>query len=417
MADIARTYDIVLYGASGFVGRCAGYLAETAPPGTRIALGGPLGRALRRRPGLAAGRGRGWALVPADASDAPALHGSPRDPGARHHGGTLCPLRAARGRGLRGPGRTTPISPARCCSSATHRPVDDVARDRRADRARLRVRLDAVGPAVQLLPSGRRPTEGRCDHAAGGARGGSAAARSTRCAPSSRRAGGPARRRVVGDPFALSPDRAAEPEPASPGRRAARAATAGRPVDGAVRDGAVQHPDRPAQQRAAGLGLRPRTALRRGDGVRRGRRRGDRGRCHRRAGRNARRHVVRADAWLLDRVLPAPGTGPSEEARAKGWFRMVVDARRRAAAATGRPWRDRATPATPRPVMLGETALALALDEERLPRPSRVAHPGHRDGRRAGGAAARRRAHLRGGPDRHVTVSPPGRRAGRAAPA
>jgi short subunit dehydrogenase-like uncharacterized protein len=29
---------------------------------------------------------------------------------------------------------------------------------------------------------------------------------------------------------------------------------------------------------------------------------------------------------LLDRVLPAPGTGPSVTARERGWFRMAVDA-------------------------------------------------------------------------------------------
>ena len=41
MADSARTYDVVVYGATGFVGRLlAGYLAEHAPPEARIALAG-----------------------------------------------------------------------------------------------------------------------------------------------------------------------------------------------------------------------------------------------------------------------------------------------------------------------------------------------------------------------------------------
>jgi short subunit dehydrogenase-like uncharacterized protein len=71
---------------------------------------------------------------------------------------------------------------------------------------------------------------------------------------------------------------------------------------------------------------------------------------------------------LLDRVLPEPGAGPSEEARQKGWFRMVVDA----TTETGRKYRATAAgPGDPgyaaTAVMLGEAALALALDGDRLP--------------------------------------------------
>jgi short subunit dehydrogenase-like uncharacterized protein len=71
---------------------------------------------------------------------------------------------------------------------------------------------------------------------------------------------------------------------------------------------------------------------------------------------------------LLDRVLPTPGTGPSEEAREKGWFRMEVDAatesgRRYRATAAGKG--DPGYAATA--VMLGQSALALACDAERLP--------------------------------------------------
>jgi short subunit dehydrogenase-like uncharacterized protein len=71
---------------------------------------------------------------------------------------------------------------------------------------------------------------------------------------------------------------------------------------------------------------------------------------------------------LLDRVLPAPGSGPSEATRRKGWFRMVVDAE------TEDGHRYRATAAGPgdpgyaaTAVMLGESALALAMDGDRLP--------------------------------------------------
>jgi short subunit dehydrogenase-like uncharacterized protein len=71
---------------------------------------------------------------------------------------------------------------------------------------------------------------------------------------------------------------------------------------------------------------------------------------------------------LLDRVLPDPGTGPGEQARARGWFRMTVDAatdggRRYRATAAGRG--DPGYAATA--VMLGEVVLGLALDGDRLP--------------------------------------------------
>lgn len=60
-----REFDIVLFGASGFVGRLtAGYLAEYAPEGTRIALAG------RSRAKMAeVGDGTGWPVLVADAHD------------------------------------------------------------------------------------------------------------------------------------------------------------------------------------------------------------------------------------------------------------------------------------------------------------------------------------------------------------
>ena len=71
---------------------------------------------------------------------------------------------------------------------------------------------------------------------------------------------------------------------------------------------------------------------------------------------------------LLDRLLPAPGRGPSEQTREKGWFRSVVTAGTEAgvryrAEAAGRG--DPGYAATA--VMLGQSALALALDGDRLP--------------------------------------------------
>jgi short subunit dehydrogenase-like uncharacterized protein len=71
MSDQVRDHDIVVYGASGFVGALvAKYLAEHAPAGTRVALGGRCETKLtevKRRLGV------DWPVLVADAADAPAL--------------------------------------------------------------------------------------------------------------------------------------------------------------------------------------------------------------------------------------------------------------------------------------------------------------------------------------------------------
>ena len=71
---------------------------------------------------------------------------------------------------------------------------------------------------------------------------------------------------------------------------------------------------------------------------------------------------------LLDRVLPAPGDGPSEQVQRNGRFRMELMARtstgaryRAVVAAQGDPGYAATS------VMLGESALCLALDRDRLP--------------------------------------------------
>ncbi|GAA0535365.1 saccharopine dehydrogenase NADP-binding domain-containing protein [Paractinoplanes ferrugineus] len=71
MSDHVREHDIVVYGASGFVGvLVAKYLAEHAPAGTRVALAGRSETKLtdvKRRLGV------DWPVLVADATDVPAL--------------------------------------------------------------------------------------------------------------------------------------------------------------------------------------------------------------------------------------------------------------------------------------------------------------------------------------------------------
>jgi short subunit dehydrogenase-like uncharacterized protein len=79
---------------------------------------------------------------------------------------------------------------------------------------------------------------------------------------------------------------------------------------------------------------------------------------------------------LLDRLLPSPGDGPSVSKQENGFFRIDVHARTSAGArlvcrikASGDPG-YKATG-----VMLGESALALARDEDRLPAGAGVLTP------------------------------------------
>jgi short subunit dehydrogenase-like uncharacterized protein len=80
--------------------------------------------------------------------------------------------------------------------------------------------------------------------------------------------------------------------------------------------------------------------------------------------------------FVLDRVLPSPGEGPSEQARKRGFFKIATHARTSSGArytarieAQGDPGYQATA------VMLGESALALALDEARLPERSGVLTP------------------------------------------
>lgn len=79
---------------------------------------------------------------------------------------------------------------------------------------------------------------------------------------------------------------------------------------------------------------------------------------------------------VLDRLLPAPGTGPSEQTRRNGHFTVDIFT----TTSTGARYRSRvAAKGDPgyaaTAVMLGESALALALDRDRLPQASGVLTP------------------------------------------
>jgi short subunit dehydrogenase-like uncharacterized protein len=71
-----REYDLVLYGATGFVGRLtARYLAASAPAGTRIALGGRSRAKLESLQSELGSPAASWGLVVADSFDQATLEG------------------------------------------------------------------------------------------------------------------------------------------------------------------------------------------------------------------------------------------------------------------------------------------------------------------------------------------------------
>ncbi len=373
-----REHDLVVYGATGFVGELtAAYLAEHAPAGVHIALAGRSVtklEAMRRRLPAA---GRDWPLLVADSTDAAALD-----------------RLAASTRAL-----VTTVGPyARygmevveaCARAGTHYAdltgevlfhrdaidrVDKIAQDSGA-RIVHSCGYDSIPSDLGVLMLHERAV---ADHAGqltdvdliatakGGFSGGTI---DSLRAQIEAVAAEPARRRVLGDPHSLSTDRAAEPAPAQPSdaplpaRRGARrtwtapfvmASYNTRVVrrSNALTDWAYGRSMRYGETMATGSGPVGAAAA---VGVTAG------------LGALLAGFGAAPTRALLDRVLPAPGTGPSAETRAAGWFRMDIEA----ATTSGRRYLARVSgPGDPgytaTAVMLGESGLCLALDGERLP--------------------------------------------------
>ncbi len=376
MAD-DRDYDLVLYGATGFVGALtAAHLAEHAPPEARIALAGRSGERLAAvRDGLP-DAGRDWPLVEADAADPASL--AVLAGAARVVATTVGPYARY---GL-------PLVEA-CARAGTHyadltgevlfvrEAVDRYGALAHGTGARI---VHACGydsipsDLAVLLLHERAAADGAGDlsdvrlvaTARGGFSGGTVD--SIRGQVDTMRRD-PAARRLVADPFGLSPDRAAEPATPQP-------PDAGRPTRMADGRWVAPFVMAPFNTRI----VRRSNALQ-GHAYGRGLRYGELMGCGRGPGGAA--TAVAATAGLvafaaamavpptralLDRVLPAAGSGPSAETRERGWFRAAVDAeteggRRYRAEVAGRG--DPGYAATA--VMLGQSALALALDGDRLP--------------------------------------------------
>jgi short subunit dehydrogenase-like uncharacterized protein len=373
VADPTREHDVVLFGASGFVGRLiAAHLAEAAPPGTRIALAGrSAARLTEVRAGLP-GPARDWPVVEADSGDPAALSalaGSTRvlattvGPYARHGlpvveacaragthyldlTGEILFVREAIDR-FDAPARESGARIVHSCG------YDSIPSDLAVLLLHERAAADGAGGLrdVRLVATIRGGFSGGTIDSI---RGQIDALRGDR-----------ALRRLAADPFALSPDRAAEPDTPQPPDAPAPFRTAdGEWVAPFVM---ASYNTRIVRRSNALLGWAYGRSLRYGEVMGAGR--GPVGAASAVAVTGGMAAALGALALpparaLLDRVLPAPGTGPSPEVQEKGWFRMLVEARTEG----GQRYRaEVSAPGDPgyaaTAVMFGESALTLALDD------------------------------------------------------
>ncbi|MEU9820574.1 saccharopine dehydrogenase family protein [Pseudonocardia alni] len=369
--------DIALYGATGFVGGLiARHLVEHAPTGVRIALAGRSEAKLAATRAALPASARDWPLIVADAADPAATDRLAA--GARVVLSTVGPY-AKYGLGLVGS----------CARAGTHyadltgevlfvrEAIDRFHDAARASGARIvhSCGYDSVPSDLGVFLAHRAAqadgagglTEVRTVATMrGGVSGGTID--SLRGQLDTVRTDRDARR-LAARPHSLSPDPSAEPTPSQPG-------DAGPPAR--LPDGTWTAPFVMASYNTR-IVRRSNALLDHAYG--RGLRYGELQGCGRGVSGAVTAGVVTGGLGalvgafmvppirpLLDRVLPAPGTGPSERTRERGWFRMDV----RAETESGRRYRVRVSgPGDPgygaTAVMFGEAGLALALGGSALP--------------------------------------------------
>jgi short subunit dehydrogenase-like uncharacterized protein len=378
--DAERELDVVVFGATGFAGRLvAEYLAGHAPDGTRVGLAGRSRDRLERVRGELGAAAAKWPLIEADSADAESLAALARS--ARVVATTVGPYRP---RGL-------PLVGA-CAEAGTH--YADLSGEVLFERDSIeRYHEVAAGTGARIvhgcgfdsIPSdlGTHLLYETVQADEGGElqdttlvvtrlRGGfSGGTLSSMVEQLDEVRADPTLRRTAADPYALSPDRAAEPDL---GRqrdltRVQRDTALGiwtGPFLMASINTRVVRRSSALLDWAYGRQFRYREVSGYGSG---------RAGALRAAGVTAALGAMAAGLsnprirrLLVGRVLPGPGQGPSEQTRRNGRFRMEIHTRTSA----GRHYRARvAAQGDPgyqaTAVMMGEAALALALDQERLP--------------------------------------------------
>jgi short subunit dehydrogenase-like uncharacterized protein len=379
MSDQVRDHDIVVYGASGFVGvLVAQYLAGHAPAGTRVALAG------RSEPKLAQVKQRlgvDWPILVADAADVPALEkiaASTRvvvttvGPYAKY-GKALVRACAAAGTDyvdLTGEvlfaresiddnhelARTTGARIVHSCG------FDSIPSDIGVHVLDQQVKADEAGELTDttLVVTSLR----------GGISGGTidSMRHQLDVVKNDRKL-----RRVAASAYSLSPDRAAEPDL---GRQDDTATISGPGVHPRLRgtlapffmasyNTRVVRRSNALRGWAYGRGFRYREAMSVGGSplspvVAHATRLG--------LGALMAGLALPPTRYILDRVLPKPGDGPNAKARENGHFTMDLFTTTTSGARYTARFRAKGDPGyAATAVMLGESALALVHDRDRLP--------------------------------------------------
>ncbi len=387
MADTARDLDVVVFGATGFVGRLlAAHLAQHAPDEVRIGLAGRSEERLAQvRDGLG-DRARDWPLLVADV-DVPA---------------TLTTL-ARRARVVAttvGPYARWGLPLVEACAQAgtdycdltgevlfMRQSIDRFHEAATASGARIvhACGFDSIPSDLGVLlaaEQARADGEGELTetvlHVAsmkGGVSGGTIDSARTQIDEASRDA---RLQRLVEDPYSLSPDRAAEPDLGDerdsvlPGRDPLLGRWTGPFVMAAANTRVVRRSNALSGW-AYGRGFRYREVMGFGTsplapvlatGMSIGLAAGMAGMSF---------GPTRA---VLDRLLPAPGQGPGEQARRNGHFRVEVVTRTTTGARYTTTIAAKGDPGyAATAVMQGESALCLALDRDRLPAAAGVLTP------------------------------------------
>jgi short subunit dehydrogenase-like uncharacterized protein len=381
-----RDLDVVLYGATGFVGKLtARYLAEHAPEGARIGLGGRSEAKLAQVRGELGARAADWPLLVADSQDATAIAALAQR--ARVVATTVGPYQKY----------GFPLVEA-CAAAGTHyadltgellfmREVidrfDAPARESGAkivhncgfDSIPSDLGVLALHRAVQRDGAGElEDTTFVVERMSGGLSGGTLDSLRGQLDEMRRDS---AKRKIAGDPYALSPDRAAEPDLGKERdlQSVERNDELGwlAPFVMAGINTRVVRRSNALQGHAYGSRFRYREVMSAGSGPL----------APARAGAivAALGGLVAGMSFgptrkLLDKVLPSPGEGPSEKTQQRGFYEIAIHGR----TTSGRRYVSRVVQKgdpgyAATAVLLGESALCLALDADRLPQGGGVLTP------------------------------------------
>ena len=381
-----RDLDVVLYGATGFVGKLtARYLARNAPEGARIGLGGRNEAKLAQVRSELGPRAADWPLLVADSQDTAALAAMAQR--ARAVATTVGPYQKY----------GFPLVQA-CAEAGTHyadltgellfmrETIDRFDATARGSGARIvhSCGFDSIPSDLGVLELHRavqrdgagelEDTTFVLERVRGGFSGGTLDSLRGQLDEMRR---DPAKRRLSGDPYALSPDRAKEPDLGKERdlQSVERNDELGwlAPFVMATINTRVVRRSNALQGHAYGSRFRYREVQSAGTG---------------------RLAPVMAGAIvaglgglvagmsfgptrkLLDKVLPSPGEGPSEKTQQRGFYEIAIHGK----TTSGRTYVSRVVQQgdpgyAATAVLLGESALCLALDADRLPQGGGVLTP------------------------------------------